>query len=100
MEEAIKGIENKVFWKALYCLLHSVFPALKALQYCDSDKPSMDKIFFFVYWVNNALLKSQVLLNDEYLFGPMKGAVLVECKDELSEVFAELLMERSDELLR
>ncbi len=33
VEEAIKDIENQVFWKALYCLLHSVFSALKALQY-------------------------------------------------------------------
>ncbi len=38
VEDAIKDIENEVVWKALYCLLHSVFPAFKALQYCDSDK--------------------------------------------------------------
>ncbi len=100
MEEAIIDTENKVFWKVLYCLLHSVFCALKALQYCDSDKLSMDKNIFLVKHVNIALLKSWVLLNDEDLFGPMKGVAVVECKDELAEVVGESYTERSDELLR
>ncbi len=29
---AIADIEDEVFWKAIYCLLCAVFPALKALQ--------------------------------------------------------------------
>ncbi len=28
---AINDIEEEVFWKAIYCLLHAVFSALKAL---------------------------------------------------------------------
>ncbi len=45
---AIQDIEDEVFWKAIYCLLHAVFPALKALQYCDSNISAMDKIYFLV----------------------------------------------------
>ncbi len=78
----------------LFCL-----SCIECLATYDSDKPSMDKIFFLVKWVNNALLKSQVLLDDEDLFGPMKGVALVECKDELAEDFGESYMEWSDELL-
>ncbi len=40
---AIKDIVDD-FWKAIYCLLHAVVPALKALQYCTYNIPSMDKI--------------------------------------------------------
>ncbi len=31
---AFNDIEDEVFWKAIYCLLHAVVPALKSLQYC------------------------------------------------------------------
>ncbi len=100
LEEAIKDIENKVIWKALYCLLHSVFLALKALWYCDSDKPSIDKIFFLVQRVDNALLKSQTLLYDEEIFGLIKGVAVAECQDELAEVFGESYIKSSSKLLR
>ncbi len=45
---AIVDIEDEVFWKAIYCFLRAVFPALKALQYCDSNIPAMDKVYFLV----------------------------------------------------
>ncbi len=43
---AVKDIGDEKLWKCMYILLHSVYPALRALRYCDSSKPSMDKIFF------------------------------------------------------
>ncbi len=45
---AIVDIKDEVFWKAIYCLLRAVFPALKALQYCDSNIPAINKIYFSV----------------------------------------------------
>ncbi len=42
---AVNDIEDEVFWKEIYCLLLSIFSALKALRYCDSNIPAMDKIF-------------------------------------------------------
>ncbi len=42
----INDIKDKVFWKAICYLLCAVFPALKGLQYCDSNIPAMEKIFF------------------------------------------------------
>ncbi len=39
---AVNNIEDEVFWKAIYCLLCAVFPALKALRYCNSNAPAME----------------------------------------------------------
>ncbi len=39
---AVNNIEDEVFWKEIHCLLHSVFPALKVLRFCDSNIPAID----------------------------------------------------------
>ncbi len=52
---AINDIEDEVIWKAIYFLLCAVFPALKVLRYCDSNIPAMDKIYFLVKQVDEAL---------------------------------------------
>ncbi len=74
---SIKEIDE-VFWKAIYCLLCAVFPALKALKYCNSKILAMDKIFFQVKRVDEALLYSQIFLEDEDLFGSMRDVILSE----------------------
>jgi hypothetical protein len=43
---AVKDIGDEKLWKCMYILLCSAYPAFRALCYCDSSKPSMDKIFF------------------------------------------------------
>ncbi len=65
---AIKGIKSECFWKASSCLLDTVFPALKALRYCDSNVLEMDNVFciFLSRQVDEALLNSQKLLDDEH----------------------------------
>ena len=97
---AIADIEDDVFWKAIYCLLRAVFPALKALRYCDSNIPAMDKIYFLVKQADDALHDSQLILDDQDLFGSMRGVVLTNCDEELDEVFGDTNTERTDELLR
>ncbi len=97
---AIANIEDEVFWKAIYCLLQAVFPALKALRYCDSDIPAMDKIYFLVKQADDALHDLQLLLDDQDLFGSMRGVMLSNCDEELDEVFGDANTERIDELLR
>ncbi len=42
---AVDDIEDKIFWNAIYCLLHAIFPALKALRCCNSNILAMDNIF-------------------------------------------------------
>ncbi len=42
---AMQDIENSQFWRAVYCLMRAVFPALCAMRYCDANVPAMDKIF-------------------------------------------------------
>ncbi len=89
-----------MFWKAIYCLLRAVFPALKALWYCDSDIPAMDKFYFLVKRADEALQASQFVLDDQDLFGSMRGSSFQECMEEYDEVFGETNTERNDEILR
>jgi hypothetical protein len=68
---AVRDIENDKLWKCMYILLCSVFPALRALCYCDSSKTSMDKIFFLFLSnkTTQAIEMSKEFLDDESLFG-------------------------------
>ena len=68
---AVFDIQEAKFWKCLYILLRSVFPALKLLRYCDANKPSMDKIFFLSHRTTQSIEKSFDSLNDKELFGSL-----------------------------
>ena len=72
VRHAIRDIEDKKFWKCLYILLHCVFPALRALRFCDASRPVMDKIFFLSHRTTEAIIRSQEVLNDPNLFGALK----------------------------
>ena len=65
---AAMDIENEVFFNALYILLCAVFPAICALCFTDSNKPKMDKIYFFSRRTETALEKSIAFLNDTEVF--------------------------------
>ncbi len=41
----VHDIKSNQFWNAVYFLLRAVFPALRALRYCDANKPAIDKIY-------------------------------------------------------
>ncbi len=86
---AVEDIEDEVFWKSIFCLLRAVFPALKALRYCDSNVPAMDKIFFLVKRADVAIENSSSMLNDEELFGCVDSSLVTGCGEELDEVFGE-----------
>jgi hypothetical protein len=66
---AIQDIEDKKIWKCLYILLRSVFPALRALCFCNASRLVMDKIFFHSHRTTQAIERSQDFLNDLKLFG-------------------------------
>ncbi len=100
MAATIVDIKDEVFWNAIYCLLCTVFSALKALRYCDSNIPAMDKIYFLVKQADEAQLDLQLILDDQDLFGSMKGVISFDCNEELDEVFGKTITERNDELLR
>ncbi len=55
----------------MYILLHAVFPALRALWYCNSNTPCMDKIYDLSHRTTEAIENSQDTLNDERLFGSL-----------------------------
>ncbi len=97
---SVRDVEDDVLWKAIYCLLGAVFPALKALRYCNSNIPAMDKIYFLVKYADKALLNSQKLLDDKDLFGSMRVVTLSDCEFDLDDVFGDSNTERNDEILR
>jgi hypothetical protein len=55
----------------MYILLCVVFPALRALWYCDSNTPCMDKIYYLSHRTTVAIENSQDDLDDERLFGSL-----------------------------
>ena len=73
VRSAVMDIKDKAFWKALYTLLRAIFPAIQALQYCDSNTPVMNKIFHLSYRTTCAIERSCGMLNDADLFGPIHG---------------------------
>ncbi len=70
---AVHDIKVDKFWKCLYLLLHSVFPALRLLCYCDKSNPAMDKIFFLSHRTTLTLEKLEEFLNDRILFGSLRS---------------------------
>ncbi len=86
---SIQDIEDEKFWKAIYCLLRAVFPALKALRYCDANFPAMDKIFYLANRASDAILKSAMDFDDVDLFGSMEVAEITGIDFEMTEVFGD-----------
>ena len=84
---AVQDIESNQFWKAVYFLLRAVFPALRALRYCDANKPAMDKIYYLCDHAEKALLRSNSLLSDYSLFGFLEEEFTEGVDEELEEVF-------------
>ena len=70
---AVLDVENAKFWKAMYVVTRSVFPALRLLRYCDANKPAMDKMKHLGHRTTVALEKSVKFLNDEELFKDFGG---------------------------
>ncbi len=68
IEATIKDLADKFICKVIYCLLHDMFPALKALRYCNSNIFAVDKIYFLVKQADEALLDPQKVLDDKDLF--------------------------------
>jgi len=69
---AVQDIKEDNFWKCMYILLCAVFPALRALRYCDSNTPCMDTIFHLSHRTTVAIENSLEHLNDDSLFGSLK----------------------------
>lgn len=86
-QQAVHDIHNSKFWKAIYNLLRTVFPTLKALHTCDSNTPAMDKIFYLCHCTSEAITKSLESMNDEELFGPLAEEDISEMKEYENQVF-------------
>ncbi len=58
------------------------------------------KFIFLVKQADEALHDLQLLLDDQDLFGSMRGTTVPDCEEEFDEVFGETNTERNDEILR
>lgn len=67
---AAKDVDDKLFWKRLFVLLHALYPLLKLLRRADSNEPNMDKICYYLNQTRLHLIKSKDDLMDEELFPP------------------------------
>ncbi len=68
--------------------MHPVFPAIHALCFANSNKPMMDKIYFFSRRTQMALTTSVDFFNETEVFGVF-AEVDVTLGDEINEVWGE-----------
>ncbi len=87
MNETIRDIEDKNFWKQFFVLLGALFSSLKSLRLCDINFPGMDKIYYFVHCACAAVAKSVAVLNDETFFGPIVKDRIEIMASKADEVF-------------
>ena len=83
VRSVVMDIENKTFCKAFYNILRSVYPAIRALCYCDSKVSAIDKIYHLSNCTTLAIERSFEMLNDDDMFGSIEGNGL---EFELTEV--------------
>ena len=95
VRECIQDINDPEFWKAMYQLLRAVFPALRALRYADSGKPSMDKMYTLCHRLTLALNASKEPLSNQVLFprevdvGLEQEMAMAKAEDEEEELELE-----------
>lgn len=65
---AVVDIKDDQFFKAMYYVLRAVFPAIRALRFCDKGEPCLDKIYYLSKRATVAFDRSKDLLNDTELF--------------------------------
>ena len=80
-------VKSDQHWKAKYKLVKIVEPALVALRCADSNKASMDKIYFLTDQMSKNLVRFEDELNDEELFPPLEdgdaGLDCVEMEEDM-----------------
>ncbi len=82
---AVFDITNEKMWTAFYTVLRAVYPALRALRFMDANTPVMDKLYYLVHRVSEALQLSYSKLNDASLFATLEDDG--EVGFELEQVF-------------
>lgn len=92
---AVLDIRDPMFWKSNYTLLRAIFPVLRALRYCDSNTPAMDKIYYLTNRATDAINKSMLSLNDTSIFAEMEDdsgvsfekSQIFESKSNMQELY-------------
>jgi Protein of unknown function (DUF 659) len=65
--KAVAFVNDKDMWKALYCLLRCLFPALRVLRLADRSDPGFDSLYYFIRRTDLSLEWSKSAFeNNEY----------------------------------
>ena len=86
---AIIDIMDDVFWRALYALVRTVYPAICVLRYCESNTPAMDKVYHLAHRTSTAIQKSTKDLNNTVLFSPLVIRDVLQMEE--NEVYGEVV---------
>lgn len=85
MNRAAADINNDKFWKQVYVVLRALWPILKCLRLCDSNKPGMCKVVYLMQKTREALEKSKADLDDLTLFTVNTDVAIDEEDAEFSD---------------
>ena len=103
IKAAVMDIEDHSFFHDIYIILRAVYPALRALRYCDSNTPMMDKIYYLVHRTSESLRKSIDELDHEGRNGVQllaDGVMEAELADELVQEAEEVFGGDNDSVVQ
>jgi len=63
-DEATKMILDDKMWSDMLCIVCALFPAIIVLRLADSNKPTMDRLYYHVHLLDRCLQKSKTLLDE------------------------------------
>ena len=86
---AIIDIMDDVFWRALYALVCTIYPAIYVLRYCESNTPAMDEVYHLAHRTSIAIQKSTKDLNATVIFIPL--VIMDVLQMEENEVYGEVV---------
>ena len=67
MGYAEKNMKCVKYWKRTYILLRTIFPLFKLYQLSNSDKPSMNKMYYYTNQPRSSLKKNKGSLDNDTL---------------------------------
>ena len=70
MVRAAANVDSDLYWRQLYVVLCTVFPALLALRLSNSNNATMDNIYYYVHKATLAIENNADDLENPSLFTP------------------------------
>ena len=68
LSKVVSYIQDKKAWERIYVLLKILSPCLRTLQFADSNKAGMDKVFYYSRMTKIYIIKSSNDIDNKELF--------------------------------